>query len=68
MGRKIRMKMFDLAVWKKTAKVIVQMIAIAFISCVMVLLVTSFCQQRVYQNTNINRNAYAETFSSVLGR
>ena len=59
--------MFDLKVWKKTAKVIVQMVALAFTACVLVLLVTSFCQQRVYHNTGIDRNAYAEVFDYVLG-
>jgi hypothetical protein len=59
--------MFDLAVWKKTTKVIIQTIALAFIACVLVLLVTSFCQQRVYINTGIERNAYVEVFNYVLG-
>jgi len=62
------MKMFDLAVFKKTVKVIVQMIAITFITCVLVLLITSFCQQRVYNNTNLNRNAYVEIFQYVIGK
>ena len=60
--------MFDWRVWKKTVKVIVQMIAITFITCVLVLLITSFCQQRVYNNTNLNRNAYVEIFQYVIGK
>lgn len=60
------MQMFDLAVWKKTAKVIAQMIALALAACMFVLLTTSFCQQRVYVNTGIDRNAYVEVFNYVL--
>lgn len=59
--------MLDLKVWKKTVKVIIQMIALALIASVLVLLVTSFCQQRVYVNSGLDRNAYAEIFSYVLG-
>ena len=62
------MMMLDWRVWKKTVKVIGQMIAIAFITCVLMLMVTSFCQQRVYQNTGLDRNAYVEIFQYVLGR
>ena len=59
--------MLDLKVWKKTAKVIMQLISLLLIACVLVLLVTSFCQQRVYQNTGLDRNAYVEVFDYVLG-
>lgn len=60
--------MLDLKVWKKTVKVIIQMIALALIASVLVLLVTSFCQQMVYNNTGLDRNAFAEVFVYVLGR
>lgn len=57
----------DLKVWKKTVKVIMQMILIAMATCVLVLLVTSFCQQMVYHNTGLERNAFAEVFSYLIG-
>ena len=60
--------MLDWRVWKKTAKVLMQMIAIALVACALLLLVTSFCQQMVYNNTGLDRNAFAEVFDYVLGR
>jgi len=59
--------MLDLKVWKKTAKVLIQSALSVVIFCILFLSIAAFCQQRVYQNTNINRNAYAEIFSYVLG-
>ena len=61
------MTLLDYGTWKKTAKVIIQMVAIAFVTCVSVLLVTSFCQQMVYNNTGLERNAFAEVFSYLIG-
>ena len=61
------MTLFDYGTWKKTFKVIIQMIAIALIACVLVLLVTSFCQQMVYNNTGLERNAFTEVFSYLIG-
>lgn len=60
--------MLDLKVWKKTVKVLMQMIALTLVACVLVLMVTSFCQQMVYNNTGLERNAFAEVFDYVLGR
>ena len=62
------MMMFDWRVWKKTVKVVMQMIVMAVVTCVLVLLVTSFCQQRVYNNVGMNRNAYVEVFEHLVGR
>lgn len=62
------MSLLDYGTWKKTAKVIIQMIALALIASVLVLLVTSLCQQMVYNNTGLERNAFAEVFDYVVGR
>lgn len=61
------MILLDYGTWKKTAKVIVQLIVLALAACVLVLLVTSFCQQMVYNNTGLERNAFAELFNYVFG-
>ena len=60
--------MLDLKVWKKTAKVISQFILSVFVFCVLFLFITAFCQQRVYRNTDLERNAYVEIFQYVIGR
>lgn len=59
--------MFDLEVWKKTVKVLIQSALSVVIFCVLVLIISAFCQQRVYQNTGLERNAYMEIFQYVLG-
>jgi len=60
--------MFDWRVWKKTAKVLIQSVLSVVIFCVLFLSITAFCQQRVYQNTGLDRNAYVEIFQYVIGR
>lgn len=60
--------MLDFKVWKKTAKVISQFILSVFVFCVLFLFITAFCQQRVYRNTDLERNAYVEIFQYVIGR
>lgn len=61
------MMMFDMAVWKKTAKVIGQSVLSVVIFCILFLFIAAFCQQRVYRNTGLERNAYVEIFYYVLG-
>lgn len=60
--------MLDFKVWKKTAKVIGQFILSVFVFCVLFLSITAFCQQRVYRNTGLDRNAYVEVFDYVIGK
>ena len=60
--------MFDLEVWKKTVKVLIQSALSVVIFCVLVLIISAFCQQRVYQNTGLERNAYMEIFQYVIGK
>ena len=60
--------LLDLKVWKKTAKVLIQSALSVVIFCILVLIISAFCQQRVYQNTGLDRNAYADMLNHVLGR
>lgn len=60
--------MLDFKVWKKTVKVISQFILSVFVFCVLFLFITAFCQQRVYRNTGLERNAYVDMLNHVLGR
>lgn len=60
--------MLDFKVWKKTVKVIGQIILSVFVFFVLFLSITAFCQQRVYQNTGLERNAYVEVFDYVVGK
>lgn len=59
---------FDWLVWKKTVKVIGQSVLSVVIFCILFLSITAFCQQRVYQNTGLERNAYVEIFQYVIGK
>ena len=60
--------MLDLAVWKKTVKVLIQSALSVVIFCILFLFITAFCQQRVYNNVGIERNAYVEIFDYVVGK
>ena len=60
--------MLDFKVWKKTAKVIGQSALSVVIFCILFLIISAFCQQRVYQNTGLDRNAYVEVFDYVIGK
>ena len=59
--------MFDLKVCKKTAKVLIQSVLSVAIFCILVLIISAFCQQRVYVNTGLDRNAYMDMIQHVLG-
>lgn len=58
----------DLAVWKKTFKVIIQSLAMVALASILILVIAAAGQQSVYRNLNIDRNAFADTFNHVLGR
>lgn len=62
------MNLFDMSVLRKTGKVFVQVLAAMMVLIVFLLLITSFCQQRVYQNVGLDRNAYVEVFDYVVGK
>lgn len=62
------MMMLDMAVWKKTMKVILQAVLISILISVFILVLASTGQQSVYRNMNIDRNAYADMLNHVLGR
>ena len=60
--------MFDLKVWKKTIKVIVQAVTLCILISIFILVLASTGQQSVYRNLDIDRNAYADMLNHVLGR
>ena len=60
--------MFDLKVWKKTIKVIVQAVALCILISIFILVLASTGQQSVYRNLDIDRNAYMDMLNHVLGR
>ena len=60
--------MFDLAVWKKTVKVIVQSLAVVALVSILILVIAATGQQSVYRNLDIDKNAYKDTINHVLGR
>ena len=59
------MQMFDLAVWKKTFKVIIQSLAMVALASILILVIAAAGQQSVYRNLNIDRNAFADTWEHV---
>ena len=59
--------MFDLAVWKKTVKVIVQSLAVVALVSILILVIAATGQQSVYRNLDIDKNAYKDTWEHVWG-
>jgi len=60
--------MFDLSVWKKTLKVIIQSLAMVVLASILILVIAAAGQQSVYRNLDIDRNAYVDTLNHVLGK
>lgn len=60
--------MFDLAVWKKTFKVIIQSLAVVALASVLILVIAAAGQQSVYRNLDIDKNAFADTWEHVWGK
>ena len=59
------MQMFDLSVWKKTFKVIIQSLAMVALASILILVIAAAGQQSVYRNLNIDRNAFVDTWEHV---
>lgn len=57
--------MFDLAVWKKTVKVIVQSLAVVALVSILILVIAAAGQQSVYRNMDIDKNAFVDTWEHV---
>ena len=57
--------MFDLAVWKKTFKVIIQSLAMVALASILILVIAAAGQQSVYRNMSIDRNAFVDTWEHV---
>mgnify|MGYP001198464770 len=60
--------MFDLKVWKKTIKVIIQAVVLCVLISIFILVLAATGQQSVYRNLDIDRNAYMDMLNHVLGR
>ena len=58
-------RMTDLAVWKKTFKVIIQSLAMVLLASILILVIAAAGQQSVYRNMGIEKNAFLDTWEHI---